>query len=72
MTIAIKAVRRVRPQLQLTVRKLLKRKGAIELAASEGYPLRWLTLFAAGAISAPGVDRVEALYVLLTGRPLPL
>ena len=41
-----------------------------DIADGADVPLAWLKTFAAGNISDPSVNRIEVLYVYLTGKTL--
>ena len=53
-------------------RELLKeREGSLhDISMATGMPVNWLWRLAQGATSDPGVNRVEAVYVAITGKPL--
>lgn len=58
-----------------TVQELLEQKNRDqwkELAEALGHTTNWVAMVASGQIKDPGVDKVEKLYQLLTGKKLEL
>jgi hypothetical protein len=59
-------------RLATVVRALIKKHSPEAVAKGTGLQLGWVRSFVSGAIKSPGVDRVEHLYTVLTGKDLPL
>ncbi|WP_139020493.1 hypothetical protein [Citromicrobium sp. JLT1363] len=62
------------PRLRAKVLKIIEERPRTvtlkDIAEGADVPLAWLKTFAAGNIGDPSVNRVEVLYVYLTGKSL--
>ena len=66
------SVRVPRSALSAFVRKALRSADLPAIARQSGLPLAWLLAYAKGYTKSPGVNRVEHLYTVITGKKLAL
>ena len=59
-------------KLAAQVRRWLKSHDLQAVATRADVPLAWLRAFVKGHTRSPGVDRVEHIYTVITGKELAL